>query len=83
MPAMLQSMGREEWDMTDCLSNNKFLAWLNYSKIRQDFQKVKSEKEREKEERERTLKLEVDIQLIELDGLDMGNTRENGAKVLY
>ena len=61
MPAVLQSMGRKESDMTDWLSNNKLLAWLNCSKIRQDYKKVKSEKEREKEERERTLKLEVDI----------------------
>ena len=37
---------------------------------------MKSEKEREKEERERTLEIVVDIELIGLDGLDMGNERE-------
>lgn len=44
---------------------------------------MKSEKEREKEERERALTIEVGIELIELDGLDMGNARENDAKFLY
>lgn len=42
---------------------------------------MKSKKEREKE-RERTLEIVVDIELIGLDGLDMGNERESDARFL-